>query len=149
MVTSTSHARRGLGSNAIVVIVDTTVWIDYLRGSENPETRWLDRELQRQRLGLTDLILCEVLQGIRDQSGFSRAQSDLLKFQVFQTGGSGLAVAAAQNYRDLRARGYTVRKTIDCLIATFCLQAKHELLHRDHDFDPFETQLGLQVVHAA
>ncbi|MFZ0541009.1 MAG: PIN domain nuclease [Candidatus Sulfotelmatobacter sp.] len=132
-----------------MVIVDTTVWIDYLRGTENPETRWLDRELQQQRLGLTDLILCEVLQGIRDQNAFSRVRTDLLKFQVFQTGGRDLAVAAAQNYRDLRARGYTVRKTIDCLIATFCLQAKHELLHRDHDFDPFEAVLGLQVVHAA
>jgi hypothetical protein len=132
-----------------VVIIDTTVWIDYLRGTENPETRWLDRELQRQRFGLTDLILCEVLQGIRGQSAFARVQAELLRFQVFQTGGSVRAVAAAQNYRDLRERGYTVRKTIDCLIATFCLQAKHELLHRDHDFDPFEKVLGLQVVHAS
>lgn len=132
-----------------MVIVDTTVWIDYLRGADNPETRWLDRELQKQRLGLTDLILCEVLQGIRDQSTFTRVQAELLKFQVFQTGGAGLAVAAAQNYRNLRHHGYTVRKTIDSLIATFCLQAKHELLHRDHDFDPFEKLLGLRVVHAS
>jgi predicted nucleic acid-binding protein len=132
-----------------VVIIDTTVWIDYLRGTENPEIRWLDRELQRQRFGLTDLILCDVLQGIRGQSAFARVQAELLRFQVFQTGGSVRAVAAAQNYRDLRERGYTVRKTIDCLIATFCLQAKHELLHRDHDFDPFEKVLGLQVVHAS
>jgi hypothetical protein len=132
-----------------MVIIDTTVWIDYLRGTDNPETRWLERELQRQRLGLTDLILCEVLQGIREQSAFARVRADLLKFQVFQTGGSGLAVVAAQNYRELRQRGYTVHKTIDCLIASFCLQAKHELLHRDHDFDCFEKVLGLQVVHAA
>ncbi len=131
-----------------MVIVDTTVWIDYLRGTENPETRWLDRELQRQRLGLTDLILCEVLQGIRDQSTFERVRADLLNFQVFETGSRGLAVAAAQNYRNLRQRGYTVQKTIDCLIATFCLQAKHQLLHRDHDFDCFENVLGLQVLHA-
>jgi predicted nucleic acid-binding protein len=131
-----------------VVIVDTTVWIDYLRGTQNPETSWLDRELQRQRLGLTDLILCEVLQGIREQNTFARVQTELLKFQVFQTGGSVLAVAAAQNYRDLRERGYTVRKTIACLIATFCLQARHELLHRDSDFDSFEKALGLRVVHA-
>ncbi len=131
-----------------MVIVDRTVWIDYLRGAENPETLWLDRELQRQRLGLTDLILCEVLQGVRDQRTFAQVQADLLKFQVFQTGGTALAVAAAQNYRELRQHGYTVRKTIDCLIATFCLQAKHELLHRDHDFDSFEKVLGLQVVHA-
>jgi len=131
-----------------VVIVDTTVWIDYLRGTENPETKWLDRELKRQRLGLTDLILCEVLQGLRDPNTFARIQAELLKFHVFQTGGSALAIAAAQNYRDLRDRGFTVRKTIDCLIATFCLEARHELLHRDHDFDPFERVLGLKVVHA-
>lgn len=131
-----------------MVIIDTTVWIDYLRGTENPETRWLDRELQRQRLGLTDLILCEVLQGIRDQSAFAKVRSDLLKFQVFPTGGSLLAIAAAQNCRDLRQRGYTVHKTIDCLIATFCLEARHELLHRDRDFDCFEKVLGLQVLHA-
>ena len=131
-----------------MVIVDTTVWIDYLRGAENPETLWLDRELQRQRLGLTDLILCEVLQGIRDQDAFARTQAQLLKFQVFPTGGIVLAIAAAQNYRQLRERGYTVRKTIDCLIATFCLRESHQLLHRDHDFDSFETVLGLDVVRA-
>ncbi len=132
-----------------MVIVDTTVWIDYLRGTENAETHWLDRELQRQRLGLTDLILCEVLQGIREQNSFARVRADLLRFQVFQTGGSELAIAAAQNYRALRQQGYTVQKTIDCLIATFCLQFRHELLHRDRDFDCFEKILGLQVLHAS
>jgi predicted nucleic acid-binding protein len=131
-----------------MVIVDTTVWIDYLRGTENAETRWLDSELQNQRLGLTDLILCEVLQGIREQSAFARVRADLLKFQIFQTGGSEFAIAAAQNYRELCQRGYTVHKTIDCLIATFCLHARHELLHRDRDFDCFEKVLGLRVVHA-
>jgi predicted nucleic acid-binding protein len=131
-----------------VVIVDTTVWIDYLRGTENAETRWLDRELQRQRLGVTDLVLCEVLQGIRDQGTLARVKADLLKFQVFDSGGVELAVAAAQNYRELRRRGYTVHKTIDCLIATLCLEARHELLHRDRDFDCFEKVLGLRVVHA-
>lgn len=132
-----------------MVIVDTTVWIDYLRGVENPESRWLDGHLTRQRLGLTDLILCEVLQGIRNQEEFVRARGELLKFRVFHNGGSGLAVAAAQNYRELRERGHTIRKTIDCLIATLCLQAQHELLHRDRDFDCFEKELGLQVVHAS
>src|SRR5579864_3111799 len=117
-----------------MVIVDTTVWIEYLRGNDNPETRWLDRELQRQPLGLTDLILCEVLQGTRDPV-FSQVRADLLKFNVFQTGGSDLAVAAAQNYRILRGRGLTVRATIDCLIPTFCLEHNHSLLHRDRDFD--------------
>ncbi len=131
-----------------MVIVDTTVWIDYLRGTENPETRWLDRELQRHRLGMTDLILCEVLRGLREQNAFERVRAELLRFQVFQTGGIELAIAAAQNYRELRQRGYTVHKTIDCLIATFCLEAGHELLHRDRDFDCFEKVLGLRVVHA-
>jgi len=131
-----------------VVIVDTTVWIDYLRGTENPETRWLDRELLRHRLGMTDLILCEVLRGLREQNAFERVRAELLRFQVFQTGGIELAIAAAQNYRELRQRGYTVHKTIDCLIATFCLEAGHELLHRDRDFDCFEKVLGLRVVHA-
>jgi predicted nucleic acid-binding protein len=131
-----------------MVIVDTTVWIDYLRGASNPETAWLDRALKRQRLGLTDLILCEVLQGVRDPAMFLQVHNELLRFHVFTTGGVELATEAARNYRALRAEGYTVRKTIDCWIATFCLMSGHGLLHRDHDFDPFEKRLGLKVVHA-
>jgi len=130
-----------------MVIIDTTVWIDYLRGADNPETNWLDKHLSLQRFGLTDLILCEVLQGIQDEVEFARARANFLKLKIFQTDGTELAVIAARNYRELRLRGYTVRKTIDCLIATFCLQGKHELLHRDRDFDCFEKVLGLRVVH--
>ena len=130
-----------------MVIIDTTVWIDYLRGADNPETNWLDKHLTLQRFGLTDLILCEVLQGIQDEVEFARARANFLKLKIFQTDGTELAVIAARNYRELRLRGYTVRKTIDCLIATFCLQGKHELLHRDRDFDCFEKVLGLRVVH--
>lgn len=130
-----------------MVIVDTTVWIDYLRGTTNSHTTWLDRELPRQRLGLTDLTLCEILQGIRTDAIFTQTLKDLSKFEVYNTGGIDLAVAAAHNYRALRRRGHTIRKTIDCLIATFCLDAGHSLLHRDHDFDPFEQYLGLQVIH--
>src|SRR3979490_2785040 len=102
-----------------MVIVDTTVWIDYLRGTENLEASWLVRELQRQPLGLTDLILCEVVQGIRDQRPLADVRDGLLQFHVFQAGGAELALAAAQNYQILRERGHTVRKTIYCLIATF------------------------------
>lgn len=131
-----------------MVIVDTTVWIDYFRAADNVETAWLERHLGRQRLGLTDLILSEVLQGIRGQGEFSRTRNELLKFHVFSTGGAEIAVAAAENYRELREQGYTVRKTIDCLIASFCLLGKHELLHRDRDFDCFETILGMRAVHA-
>ena len=130
-----------------MVIVDTTVWIDYLAGITNPQTSWLETEMDRQRVGLTDLILCEVLQGVRDEAVFSQFQQDLCVFHVFHTGGMDLAIAAARNYRSLRARGHTIRKTIDCLIATFCLREGHGLLHRDHDFDPFEKHLGLRVVH--
>jgi predicted nucleic acid-binding protein len=129
-----------------MVIVDTSVWIDYLRGGNKAETLWLDRELQLQPLGLTDLILCEVLQGTRD-SVFARVRSNLLKFHISPNCSEHLAIAAAQNYRLLRKRGYTVRTTIDCLIATFCLEEGHALLHLDRDFDPFEKVLGLQVVH--
>ena len=127
-----------------MVIVDTTVWIDYLQGIRNPETDWLDLELDRQRLGLTDVILCEVLQGVRDEATAMVVERQLLKLEVFDTGGVNLAREAARNYRTLRSRGHTVRKTIDCLIATFCLQERHSLLHRDHDFGPFEKLLDLE-----
>lgn len=130
-----------------MVIVDTTVWVDYFRGVENSETEWLDTELVRQRLGLTDLILCEVLLGLRDDAAAKEVERSLLKLEVFDTGGVALAREAARNYRVLRSRGHTVRKTIDCLIATFCLRGQHSLLHRDRDFDRFEEFLELSVIH--
>jgi predicted nucleic acid-binding protein len=130
-----------------VVIVDTTVWVDYFQGVENPETEWLNTELDRQRLGLTDIILCEVLQGVRDDVVAKEVERRLLNLEVFDTGGVAVAREAARNYRALRSRGHTVRKTIDCLIATFCLRGQHSLLHRDRDFDPFEQFLELSVIH--
>lgn len=129
-----------------MVIVDSSVWVDYFRDVRTPETAWLDRELPRQRLGVTDIILCEVLQGIRDDAVFFEVRDELSKCHVFPMGGAALAVEAAQHYRFLRSKGHTVRKTIDCLIATFCLQHGHALLHADHDFDPFEEFLHLHVV---
>ena len=130
-----------------MTIIDTTVWIDYFAGSVNPHTEWLDRELGRRPFALTDLILCEILQGIRSGFDYKRVRRDLSSFEVFNTGGDALALAAAQNYRFLRSQGRTVRKTIDCLIATFCIAEGHSLLHRDRDFDAFEKYLGLQVIH--
>ena len=130
-----------------MVIVDTTVWIDYFGGVRNPETDWLDRELSHQRLGLTDLILCEILQGYRDDATFERVLRELLRLEIFEPAGLILAIATAKNFRQLRQRGFTVRKTIDCWIATFCILEHHSLLHRDRDFDPFEKILGLKVVH--
>ncbi len=130
-----------------MVLIDTTVWIDYLNGTKTPETDWLDAQLERQRLGLTDLILCEVLQGVKDERQAAEVQRALAKFEVLLMSGIDLAIEAARNYRRLRARGHPVRKTVDCLIATFCLLNGHSLLHTDRDFDPFEHALALRVVH--
>ena len=130
-----------------MVIVDTTVWIDYLRGLRNKETDYLDRELGLQRFGLTDLILWETLQGIGDENTFTRVLRQLRKFEVFETGGEELAIEAARNFGTLRRRGRIVRKTIDCLIATFCLRYGHSVLHGDRDYDHFEDFLGLAVIH--
>jgi predicted nucleic acid-binding protein len=118
-----------------------------LQGVENPETRWLNTELDRQRLGLTDIILCEVLEGVRDDVVAKEVERRLLCLEVFDTGCVALAREAARNYRALRSRGHTVRKKIDCLIATFCLREQHSLLHRDRGFDPFEKVLKLSVIH--
>jgi len=130
-----------------MTIVDTTVWIDYLGGVTTAHTEWLERKLGLEPFGLTDLILCEILQGIRENSTFAKVRQDLGGFDLFETGGEDLAVASAQNYRALRSMGYTVRKTVDCLIATFCLREGYTLLHRDRDFDIFEKHLGLLVAH--
>jgi predicted nucleic acid-binding protein len=130
-----------------MIIIDTSIWIDYLGGFETPQTRWLEQALITQRLGLTDLILAELLQGIRDEIQFNDVYHVMLEFEILPMGGVELAVQSARNFRALRARGYPVRKTIDCLIATFCLENGHQLMHNDRDFTPFEQLLGLQVIH--
>lgn len=132
-----------------MILVDATVWIDYLNGVSNPQTDWLDDNLSAQRIALTDITLCEVLQGVRDQNQAARVQQRLMAFEIFTTGGVDLAIAAADHYRALRGLGITVRKTIDCWIAAFCIREGHALLHHDRDFDGFEQHLGLKVVHPA
>jgi hypothetical protein len=132
-----------------MVIVDTTVWVDYLRGTPTRQTDWLHAALSRERLGITDLILCEVLQGIPDAKDYRRTRRQLLKLELFANIGRTVALSAADNYRALRARGITVRKTVDCLIATFCIRHKHELLHNDRDFTPFARYLGLRLAPAS
>ncbi len=130
-----------------MVITDTTVWVDYLNGVLNAETAWLRVEIYRQPIGLTDLILCELLQGLKDDRQVEATRRALAGCVVFDSGGEALAFAAALNYRMLRTRGVTVRKTIDCVIATFCIRGGHALLHRDRDFNAFEQHLQLKVVH--
>ncbi len=129
-----------------MVIVDTSVWIDYFSGVIRPETEWLHREVGHQEIGLTDLICCELLQGVREDRRFKELQGTLAAFPVFSLGGLDLAVSSAKNYRVLRKLGITIRSTIDCLIATFCLTEGYTLLHHDSDFDPFEKYLHLSVV---
>ncbi len=130
-----------------MVIVDSSVWIDYLNDKMNGQTAWLDNSIGQCEIGLTSLILCEVLQGIRYDRRFRETREQLLTFSVFEAVGASLAIAAAQNFRILRRRGATVRKMVDCVIATFCIQEGHQLLHHDSDFEPFEKHLGLRVVH--
>jgi|SRR5882724_347128 len=130
-----------------MVVVDTTVWIDYFAGTSNPETEWLYLQMGQQPLALTDLILGEILQGLRDRATFVRVRNKLRSYIVFDGCGVEVALETAYNFRKLRQQGITVRRTIDCLIATFCLRNGHSLLHRDRDFDPFEQVFGLSVVH--
>jgi predicted nucleic acid-binding protein len=130
-----------------MVIVDTTVWVDYLNGIQSPHTDWLDRAVETERIGLTDISLCEVLQGLPTEPEAAHVLRELSRFEIFAMGGADLAIQAARNYRVLRSRGHTVRKTIDCLIATFCLMHHHTLLHVDRDFEPFERWLKLAVIH--
>ncbi|HEX4322229.1 MAG TPA: PIN domain nuclease [Acidobacteriaceae bacterium] len=130
-----------------MVIVDSSVWIDALRGTVNRHAQWLRNAIGKEPIGLTSMILCEVLQGTRTEAQFQQSRRKLLELPVFETFAADVAVASAHNYRFLRASGITVRKPIDCMIATFCIQSGHRLLHRDRDFDAFELHLGLQVLH--
>jgi predicted nucleic acid-binding protein len=131
-----------------MVIVDSSVWIDYYCAQDNAQTAWLDREMARLRLGLTDGILCKVLQASPSERRFSRTLEELSRFEIFDSGGEELATLSARNYRHLRSKGITVRTAADCLIATFCMEYGHSLLHRDRDFDAFEKHLGLSVVQS-
>ena len=130
-----------------MVVVDTSVWVDYFAGRANLQTEWLHVAFGEVKVGITDLILCELLQGVRDDAGFTRIRRRLALLPVVESGGEAIAVASAANYRSLRAAGYTVRTTVDCFIATVCLVEGHALLHRDRDFDAFERYLGLEVIH--
>jgi len=126
-------------------IVDSSVWIDYFGGKVTPQTDLLQTALGWQAIALGDIILYEVLQGYRRQHDFYAARQALLLFPVYTVGGTEIALKSAENYRALRHQGITVRKTIDCLLATFVIERGFTLLHSDRDFDPFEIHLGLRV----
>lgn len=130
-----------------MILVDSSVWIDFLRGKPTPQAEWLDRHLDVEVLAVGDLILAEVLQGVRHDRRFDEARRLLGQLEQIVVGGTALAVEAARNCRRLRAAGVTVRGTVDVLIATRCLADGLRLLHSDRDFDAFERHLGLRVVH--
>ena len=132
-----------------MVIVDSSVLIEYLGGYTCAETEWLDGHSSFRGIGITNLILTEVLQGIRDEVRFKATLKALSQFQVFEIGSNELAIQSARNYRTLRGLGVTIRSTIDCLVATFCIEEDHQLLHRDSDFDYFKQHLGLRVLDPA
>lgn len=127
-------------------IVDSSVWIDFFNGKSTPQTNLLVQVIGRQEIGLGDLNLYEVLQGFHSKSDFESAKEALLRFSVFPIGGVEIAVKAADNYRSLRRQGITVRKTVDCLLATFVIENGHSLLHSDRDFDHFADRLGMSVI---
>ena len=131
-----------------MILVDSTVWIDYFNGRITPETDYLHQILGDGEIVVGDIIMGEVLQGFRRDQDFEAAQQALSKFRQVNVVDMDVAVQSAHNYRSLRKRGVTVRKTIDCFIATYAIIHDLPLLHCDKDFDPFERYLGLQVIHA-
>jgi len=129
-----------------MVLIDTSVWVDYFNGAPSRQTGQLDELLLKGPVAIGDLILAEVLQGFRLERDYRRARSLLLDLPFEVLGGRDIALKAADNYRALRHHGVTVRKTIDVIIATACIVKGFTLLHDDRDFDPMERWLGLIVV---
>lgn len=129
-----------------MILVDSSVWIYYFKGTITPQTEKLDSLLGHEPLAIGDLILTEVLQGFAGEADFNQARKMLTSLDVVELGGREIAVQAAKNFRTLRRLGATVRKTIDTVIATRCIESGYYLLHNDRDFDPFARHLGLRVV---
>lgn len=126
-----------------MILVDSSVWIDYFKGVDLPQTALLDRLLGVRPLAIGDLIMTEVLQGFREDGDFAAALSSFKELEFVELGGLDTALQAARNFRMLRARGFTIRKTVDTIIATRCILDGHELLFSDRDFQPFVEHLGL------
>ena len=130
-----------------MILVDSSVWIDYFRGTPTPQAEMLDSVLGSEPVATGDLILAEVLQGFRSDRDFNQARKLLTSLMVIDLGGKDIAIQAAKNFRALRAKGVTVRKTIDAVIATRCIASGLTLLYSDRDFDPFVRYLGLRAAY--
>jgi predicted nucleic acid-binding protein len=128
-----------------VILVDSSVWIAHLQGRTTPQTEKLEIAAAREPLLIGDLILLEVLQGVRDEAQAARIERALRQYAIVPLLDDHLASRAARNYRRLRALGITIRKTADIIIGTFCIEHRHALLHDDRDFLPMEQHLGLKV----
>ena len=129
-----------------MILVDSSVWIDYFNGNITVQTERLDQLLGTRGLAVGDLILTEVLQGFSDEREFRVAMKMLRSLLIVEIVNDRTAIQAARNFRALRRRGVTVRKTVDTLIATRCIEDGLDLLHCDRDFDPFVQYLGLRSV---
>ena len=129
-----------------MMLVDTSVWIDYFNGRMTPETDLLHLAIQSHQVYVGDLVLTEVLQGFRLNKEYDNAREALGSLPVLTLVGPENAILAARNYRLLRKKGITIRSTIDCLIATYCITNEVPLLHSDRDFSPFEQHLGLTIL---
>ena len=127
-----------------MILVDSSVWIDYFRGIGTPAADKLDGLLGSEPLATGDLILTEVLQGFVSDRDFNQARTLLASLTVIELGGRKVAIQAARNYRTLRGLGITIRKTIDTVIATRCIRDDFALLYSDRDFDAFVKHLGLR-----
>jgi predicted nucleic acid-binding protein len=128
-----------------MIVVDTTVWIDFFRARDTEQTLKLCRLIGRELIVIGDIVLVEILQGLRDDAQAARVERVLRVHRVEPMLSSVLAPKVAFNYRLLRAKGITVCKTIDMIIGTFCIEGGHALLHSDHDFDPMQDHLGLRI----
>ena len=129
-----------------MILVDSSVWIDYFKGAITAQADKLDKLLGHEPVVIGDLMLTEVLQGFDDERDFNHARKVLTSLTVVEVAGQEIAIQAARNFRALRKLGVTVRKTIDTLIATRCIESGYRLLHNDRDFEPFIKHLGLRVV---
>ncbi|MBW1869765.1 MAG: PIN domain nuclease [Deltaproteobacteria bacterium] len=129
-----------------MIVVDSTIWIDYFNGEVNRQTNWLDGALGTEPIIVGDIILTEVLQGFQSDKDFKTAKQLLLEFPFMEMLGRELALKSALNYKSLRKKGVTVRKTIDVIIGTFCIENNFTLLHNDKDFNPLEKHLKLKVM---
>ena len=129
-----------------MILVDSSVWIDYFEGVDAPHTRKLNSILGHEDLATGDLIITEVLQGFSKKKEFDAVLDILEACRLVIVSDKQISIQAAKNYIYLRSIGFTIRKTVDTLIATRCILSGHELLHNDKDFQPFELHLGLKCV---